>query len=240
MTATECDLVKYCFWPYIQTMKLTKVTILPVLGTALMLLLPQLAHSRPMYRYINDQGNVVLGYQVPTGDVKKGYEVLNEDGIVVEVVPRELTDEERENVSAQDKVHAAAEAEKARLRQWDETLLLRYSTLEDIEAARSRALSSLLINVSILKSNTRSLKQQVENYQAQAANIERRGGEVDVQRLAAIEDLQGEIEATERSILERNSEMEDVKAKFQMDMDRFEQLLDVVALRRSMHLNNTE
>ncbi len=89
-------------------------------------------------------------------------------------------------------VLAAAEAEQERLRQWDESLLLRYSTIEDIEAARSRALSSLLINVSILKSNTRSLKQQVENYQAQAANIERRGGEVDVQRLGAIEDLQGE------------------------------------------------
>ncbi|MEH6568543.1 MAG: hypothetical protein V7709_05680 [Halioglobus sp.] len=221
-------------------MKLTKVKILSVLGTALLLLVTQLAHSRSMYRYINDQGNVVLGYQVPTGDVKKGYEVLNEDGIVIEVVPRELTDEERANVSAQDKVLAAADAEKERLRQWDESLLLRYSTIEDIEAARSRALSSLLINVSILKSNTRSLKQQVENYQAQAANIERRGGEVDVQRLAAIEDLQGEIEATERSILERNREMEEVKAKFQMDMDRFEQLLDVVALRRSMHSNSTE
>lgn len=221
-------------------MKLTKVTTFPVLAAALILLVAQLAHSRPMYRYINDQGNVVLGYQVPTGDVKKGYEVLNEDGIVVEVVPRELTNEERENVSAQDKVLAAAEAEQERLRQWDESLLLRYSTIEDIEAARSRALSSLLINVSILKSNTRSLKQQVENYQSQAANIERRGGEVDVQRLGAIEDLQSEIEATERSIVERGREMESVKAKFQMDMDRFEQLLDVVALRRSMHSNRAE
>jgi hypothetical protein len=221
-------------------MKLKKVITFPVLAAALILLVTQLAHSRPMYRYINDQGNVVLGYQVPTGDVKKGYEVLNEDGIVVEVVPRELTEAERDDVSVQDKAHATAEAEKERLRQWDESLLLRYSTIEDIEAARSRALSSLLINVSILKSNTRSLKQQVENYQGQAANIERRGGEVDLQRLAAIEDLQGEIEATERSIVERNREMEEVKAKFQMDMDRFEQLLDVVALRRSMHSRSAE
>jgi hypothetical protein len=221
-------------------MRLTNVITFPVLAAALILLLAQLAHSRPMYRYINDQGNVMLAYQVPTGDVKKGYEVLNEDGIVVEVVPRELTQAEREDVSAQDKVHAAAEAEKERLLQWDESLLLRYSAIQDIEAARSRALSSLLINVSILKSNTRSLKQQVENYQGQAANIERRGGEVDVQRLAAIEDLQGEIEATERSIVERNREMEEVKAKFQMDMDRFEQLLDVVALRRSMHSRSSE
>lgn len=193
--------------------------------------------ARDMYRYINDQGNVVVGYQVPTTDVKKGYEILNEDGIVIEVVPRELTEEERENISAQQKILEAAEAEKERLRLWDESLLLRYSTVEDIEAARTRALSSLLINVSILKSNTRSLKQQVENYQAQAADIERRGEEVDVQRLAAIEDLQGEIQSTERSIVDRKQEMEAVKAAYQMDIDRFEQLLDVVELRRTLLAN---
>ena len=71
--------------------------------------------------------------------------------------------------------------------------MLRYSTIEDIEAARERALRDLRIRVSILKSNKRSLKQQVENYQAQAADLERSGKEVDVERLQVIEDLQGEI-----------------------------------------------
>ncbi|MEH6580688.1 MAG: hypothetical protein V7754_02040 [Halioglobus sp.] len=213
---------------------MTRINIISLMALLPSLLSPSLVQAGDMYRYINDEGNVVLGYQVPTTDVKKGYEVLNEDGIVIQVVPRELTEEERENITAQEALVAAAEAEKERLRLWDESLLLRYSTVEDIEAARKRAMSSLLINVSILRSNTRSLKQQVENYQAQAADIERRGGEVDPQRLAAIDDLQGEIQATERSIVERNKETEEVKAAYQMDIDRFEQLLDVVALRRSM------
>ena len=208
-----------------------------VLALLALLASAPVALARDMYRYVNDQGNVVVGYQVPTNDVKKGYEVLNEDGIVIKVVPRELTEEELENVSAQEALAKAAEAEKERLRLWDESLLLRYSTVEDIEAARTRALSSLLINVSILKSNTRSIKQQVENYQTQAADIERRGGAVDVQRLAAIEDLQGEIAATERSIADRKQEMEIVEAEYQMDIDRFEQLLDVVELRRTLLAN---
>jgi predicted nucleic acid-binding Zn-ribbon protein len=201
------------------------------------LLLPALCSygdTGAMYRYKDDQGKVVIGYQVPVEDVKKGYEVLNEDGIVIEVVPRELTEEERKDRDAQERLEAEAVAEIERLRAWDESLLLKYSTIDDIEAARKRALSSLLINVSILKSNTRSLKQQVENYQAQAADIERRGGTVDVERLVAIEDLQSEIEATERSIAERSKEMEVVKAEYQLDIERFEQLLDIVELRRLM------
>jgi hypothetical protein len=212
-------------------MNKTKITCL------FALLLPALhsyGDAGEMYRYIDDQGKVAIGYHVPVEDVKRGYEVLNEDGMVIEVVPRELTEEERNDRDAQERLEAEATAEIERLRAWDESLLLKYSTVEDIEASRKRALSSLLINVSILKSNTRSLKQQVENYQAQAADIERRGGTVDVERLVAIEDLQSEIEATERSIAERNKETEVVEAEYQLDIQRFEQLLDIVALRRTM------
>ena len=194
-------------------------------------------HASLMYRYINDEGNVVIDYQVPPSHIKKGYEVLNEDGVVLRVIPRELTAEERDNVSSAEKRIAQTQAERERLRAWDESLLLRYSTVEDIEAARDRALGSLLINVSILKSNTRSLKQQVENYQAQAAEIERAGRDVDVVRLAAIEDLQNEISSIDRSIIDRNREMEDVRAEYQLDIDRFEQLLHVVELRRNMIAN---
>jgi len=221
-------------------MTLAKLHFAALLALTLCLAQPASAEVGHMYRYINDLGNTVVGYQVPSADVKKGYEVLNEDGIVIEVVPRELTEEERESISAQEKLVAEAEAEKQRLQDWDESLLLRYSTVQDIEAARTRALSSLLINVSILKSNTRSLKQQIENYQSEAAAIERRGGEVDVARLTSIEDLQGEVEATERSIADRKQEMEDVKGDYQKDIDRFEQLLDVVALRRAMLANENQ
>jgi hypothetical protein len=211
-----------------------KTPLAAAVAAALLLSAAPALQAVEMYRYVNEQGNTVLGYQVPVGDIKKGYEVLNEDGIVMKVVPRELTEAELKDREAREKLEAAAAAEQERLRLWDESLLMRYSTVDDIEAARTRALSSLLINVSILKSNIRSLKQQVENYQSQAADIERRGGQVDVERLTAIEDLQNEIEATERSIVDRKVEMEVVEADYEKDIDRFEQLLDVVEMRRSM------
>lgn len=215
-------------------MNYTKPRTLSTAMSLLILLCAPVVQAGLMYRYINDEGNVVLDYQVPAADIGKGYEILNEEGVVLEVVPRELTDEERANVSSEEKQLANVRAEQERLRAWDESLLLRYSSVEDIEAARDRALGSLLINLSILKSNTRSLKQQVENYQTQAAQIERGGGSVDVERLAAIEDLQNEISAIERSIVDRTQEMEDVRAEYQLDIERFDQLLDVVELRRNM------
>ena len=196
--------------------------------------LPQVADARNLYRYKNAEGTVVVNDQVPPEYVSGGYEVLNDLGVVIKVVPRELTDEEREVHDARELLEEQARAEEERLRKWDESLLLRYSTVEDIEAARERALRELRIRVNILKSNKRSLKQQVESYQAQAADIERSGREVDLERLQVIEDLQGEIAATDRAIVERQREIEEVSASYQADIDRFEQLLEVVALRRRL------
>lgn len=205
------------------------VTLLTV---ALLLAPASLAAS--LYRYTNEEGVTVVDYRVPTDYVGKGYEVLNKDGVVVEVVPRELTKEERKVRNSQQELEAEARAEERRLREWDESLLLRYSTLEDIEAARERALRDLRIRLSILKGNKRSLKQQVEGYQAQAADLERSGREVDVARISVMEDLQAEIATTDRSINDRAVQIEEVSAAYQMDIDRFKQLLEVVALRQTL------
>ena len=192
------------------------------------------------YRYTNDIGNTVVDDHVPPEHVKKGYEVLNAKGVVVEVVPRELTSEERKVADAEKLRAEKARAEEERLREWDETLLMRYSTVEDIEAAQERALSDLKIRVSILKSNKRALKQQVENYQAQAAELELMGQEVDVERLRAIEELQEQIAASDRAIAEREKEIEAVNAAYSADIERFSMLLDMVEFRRAKSVQAEE
>jgi len=201
---------------------------------AVALLVSPVSTAANLYRYTNSDGVTVVDYQVPAEYVSKGYEILNTDGIVVRVVPRELTEEEKKVRNAQQEMEAAASAEEQRLREWDESLLLRYSTVADIEAARERALRDLRIRQSILKSNKRSLRQQVESYQAQAADLERSGREVDVARLSAIEDIQAEIEATDRAINDRGQEIEEVSEAYQKDIERFEMLLEVVELRQTL------
>ena len=161
-----------------------------------------------LYRYVNENGVTVINYSIPPEYVHKGYEILNPDGSVHKVIPRTLTEEEMADQSSA-AYRERVEAEEAeRLRKWDESLLLRYSSIEDIEAARDRALSELRIRISILQSNIRSLQSQVENNQRRAADAERRGREVPLEVVATIEGLQGEIVETERSIRDRKQEIE--------------------------------
>lgn len=197
----------------------------------LLVALPSVA-AATFYRYINELGNTVVDDNVPPEHVKNGYEILNEKGVVIEVVPRELSPEEQEVADAQKRLEEQALAEQQRLKEWDESLLMRYSTIEDIEAAQERALRDLKIRVSILKGNKRSYKQQVENYQAQAAELERMGQAVDVERLRAIEDLQEQIATTDRAIVDREREIAAVNAAYEADIERFAMLLELVEFRR--------
>ncbi len=185
-----------------------------------------------LYRYVNDEGVTVINYSIPPEYVHKGYEILNADGSVHRVVPRSLTAEELADQSGEAYQAKVAAEEAERLRKWDESLLLRYSSIEDIEAARDRDLDALRIRISILRSNVRSLKSQVESNQERAADIERRGEAVPVEVVAVIDGLRGEINETERSIDERTREMDVVRQGYQRDIDRFALLLDKVELRR--------
>jgi len=196
------------------------------------------AQAPNLYRYQDDSGVVVVDWRVPAEFVDHGYEVLDETGRVLRVVPRALTDSEKRDVSKARDLEAEAIAEQERLQAWDESLLLRYSTTGDIEAARDRALRDLQIRVSILKSNRRGLRQQAENAQARIAESERVGNQPRPEDLQYIADVKREIDGTERQIAEREAEIEVVAAKYQLDIDRFQQLLDVVALRQTMESNS--
>lgn len=200
--------------------------------SALMTVLSLPADAKQLYRYLNAEGNIVIDYQVPAELIKNGYEVLGKDGTVLREVPRQLTQQELQDLSDEEKRQKTELEEKERIRKWDESLLLRYSSVEDLDAARERALRELRIRITILRGNARSLKSSVEAEQAKAANVERAGGEVDMSLLDRIDTLQQEIAVIERAIKDRQKEIVEVEKSFQKDIERFEMLTDLVKMRR--------
>ncbi|MDP4650748.1 MAG: hypothetical protein NWQ24_03785 [Haliea sp.] len=216
-------------------MSVKRAIVMQLIGAVLCISLGAVAVAHgDLYRYRNDQDVVVVDDRVPPQYVARGYEVLNERGVVIRVVPRVLTPEELADATLQMRVDQAAAREEQRLRKWDQTLLLRYSAIEDIEAHRDRALADLRLRVGILKSNRRSFKQQIETYQSQAADLERRGYDVDDARLKAMSSLQKELAATDRQIADREVEAEQVRADFSADIERFKMLEEAVRLRREL------
>ena len=192
-----------------------------------------------LYRYKNNVGGTVVDWRVPPEFAGRGYEVLNAQGQVVEVVPRQLSSGELQNKDLVKRLQQEATVERARLAKWDKFLLLRYSTVEDIDAARDRALRDLKIRLSILASNQRTARNRLESVLARVADMERRGDVPFEQDLDAIAALRADIANTGRAIKEREAQVLEVTDSFDEDRSRFIQLQDVVLLRRSLSRDQT-
>ena len=180
------------------------------------LLLPVVASAVELYRYTDERGTTVLSRQgVPPEHIGRGYQVLNEQGRVIRVIPPAPTAEELRRM----------QLEKARALS-DVQLLRLYSTPEDVERARQRKLAELDGLIGVARGNLQSVRTQQGNLQSQAAEHERAGREVPAHLLAQIENQIAE-QARLKSDIERYQALrEQSNANFDADLERLKQLTE--------------
>lgn len=206
---------------------ITQLLLLCVLSTASATLCAQ-----NLYRYTNNENVQVIDGHIPPEFVAKGYDIIRRDGTLIKRIPRQLTEEELLLQNTEEARERLRQEEEQKLQAWDESLMLRYSSVEDIEAAKKRALSELNIRISILRSNLLSVKTQIENQQRKAADIERRGSEAPQALLDNIKSFKIEIEDIEEAIAQRQKEIQTVEDSYQRDIARFSTLLNRIKMRR--------
>ena len=78
-----------------------------------------IATADNLYRYKNNEGGTVVDWHVPAKFAGRGYEVLNPQGEVIEVVPRQLSGSELNDKDLVERLKRGAEAERARLAERD-------------------------------------------------------------------------------------------------------------------------
>ncbi|WP_425917574.1 DUF4124 domain-containing protein [Pseudomonas sp. GWSMS-1] len=179
------------------------------------LLLPVVAGATELYRYVDDRGTTVLSRQgVPPEHIGKGYEVLNDQGRVVKVIPPAPSAEEMKHILA----------EKARANS-DAQLLRFYSTPEDVERARQRKLAELDGLIGVARGNLQSVRTQQANLQSQAANHERAGRAVPASLLAQIDSQKVEQERLKSDILRYQAMRKAADSSFNADRDRLKVLM---------------
>ena len=146
---------------------------------ALVMLASALAGAAELYRYVDDKGVTVLDRQgVPPEYIGKGYEVLNEQGRVVRVVPPAPSREEMQR-QLDAKARASSDAQLLRL----------YTSVEDVDRALERKMAELDGLIGVARGNQQSLRTQQANLQSQAAESERAGREVPAHLVEQIDNL---------------------------------------------------
>lgn len=178
------------------------------------LALAQQTKSQVIYRYKNKEGVTVLDSKIPPEYVNDGYEIVSRSGKVIKVVAPVAQGPDAERLR-QEKLRRQEQAKE------DLQLRRSYSNLADIDAAKARNLESLRGNINILQANLVSARKRLQDYQAQAAAVERSGRQLPEELLKNINNLVQEEKDIQAQIKQREQEYTDVEAKFDRDKKRF-------------------
>lgn len=176
---------------------------------------PALASAAELYRYVDERGVVVLDrHGVPPQHISRGYQVLNEQGRVIRVVPPAPSAEEFARLQAQ-KARDASDAQLLRL----------YASVEDVERAETRKLAELGSVIGLARGNLQSIRNQRSSLQKQAANHERAGRKVPNNLLAQIKNLEKEEQSLLRDLTRFEKARADAEVSFANDRQRVAELL---------------
>ncbi len=186
------------------------------------LLIAQLAAAPTLYRYKDAKGETVLDTTVPPEYVKNGYEVLNQGGLVIKVIPPAPTEAQLLEKQRQLEV----EAEKQEQRDKDRELLRLYSHPDEIIVLWQRRVDDIGSFIKLKTDNIEIQKKKLDDLLSKAANLQRAGKTVDdglVNNMTLIED---KITAMENEIANSRIDIDMESLEFQRKMDRLIELTD--------------
>lgn len=211
-----------------------RLTALSVKATAFALALGFSAQvAANMYRYTDENGQIVISSTIPQEATKRGYDILSNNGRVIETIPPAPTEEEI----------AAREAEKQRQkelaeqREKDRALLKRFSHPDQAVKAMHRKIRELEGLIQLKRGNISVISSQLDNEQSRAADMERAGREIPEVTLEKIRRLEAQIRDIEREITSQTQEIEELRKAFEADIERLEEVTDEP---RTLPLDHTE
>lgn len=198
-----------------------RLTIFSATASALLLTLSMTTQAEAgMYRYTDEQGQLVISNTIPQKATKRGYDILNSNGRIVESIPPAPTEAEI----------VAREAEKQRQqelsvqRDKDARLLKRFSHPDQATKAMHRKLGELQGLIQLKRGNISVISSQLDNEQSRAANMERNGRKIPEATLNKIHRLESQIRDIEREISGQAQEITALRQTFEKDIRRLEKV----------------
>lgn len=177
-------------------------------------------NKKIFYRYTTNEGRKVVAQTIPPQYIRNGYEMLTLSGEILKVVPPAPPEADAERIAKEKK----AAKEQARN---DLELRRTYSSIQDIESAKTRNLQELLNTINILQANLASTKAQLKVQEGHAASIERNGKTVSEDVLKNINTLRGEEKDLNQQIKQRETEYQGAAAKYDQAKERFIEITSV-------------
>jgi len=174
------------------------------------------------YRYVDEKGRVIYSDTIPSQQAGRGHKELGKQGQVVKEVERTaLTPEERAQVEARRKAAEDARQKILTAERRDRALLSSYTSPEEIDLVRDRALELEQLRITSLQTQMNYASEKLANANAEIAKRKGIPSKVHAQ-------LRDEAESDLTSIAQRlgqaKANLEAIRTKYDADKLRFKEL----------------
>lgn len=208
-------------------MRRIALTLLPAALLAAAVTMPAFAgDTTPTvhYRWKDATGVVHFSDTIPASALAGGYDIVNNDGMVVRHVARELTPAERRAAAAL----AAQEAEARRVTQRqhleDAQLLAAYPTDKDLEAFQQAQLKQIEADIDTLQTNLHSQEDSLTELLSHAADLEHSGKPIPPYVNKRIAEQREIVNGERSAVVKRRADLAGTKLRFDAQLQRYRAL----------------
>lgn len=188
---------------------------------------PSLSNSAvKLYKWIDENGEVRYSDQLPTKDVRKKHQMLNEQGVVIDTkeIPRtreERLTEEREKKLIQDKLKEE-KRQKAQQDKIDRVLLLTFSSEDEMKDVRDNRIEVIDSVIRLIKQSLLKTEEQVIILEDQAdLTYVSKGLEVPGGLAQQIEHFTRKAENRIEQLRLKEEEKRRINTRFDSDLERY-------------------
>lgn len=182
--------------------------------------------SAELFRWVDDNGKVHYGDQVPAKDTEKGREILNEGGRVIDKVDRARTPEEIVIYEEEQRKEKIKKAHEERQYARDRALLATFTSVTDLENSRDERVALLEQTIEIARGRLDKQQSELTKLENSRRNFIENEEQVPDWLKNNAKQLSVQISVIEEYILDRDLEKNKIKKKFDRDITRFLELTD--------------
>lgn len=182
------------------------------------------AWAGPLYRWVDENGQVHYGDRIPPKYAKQQRDRLNDRGVVVDTRERQLTEEEAAAAAAAERQAQAEAVAREEQSRYDQYLLTSYNSVADLMAQRDERLS-------MLDSRLQLARDSVANTEATLTQLNERREALRTADKPVPEKLQAQINEFEASLVSGlrtvsalETEQTETREQFTNDIERYLEL----------------
>ncbi len=201
----------------------------PILLGALLVAGTGPVSSAPLYKWIDEDGQIRYSDRLPANQVRKKHHQLNRQGVVVSTTEEARSEEELAAEAEAKRKQEEADAEAARLRaiqdKKDQVLLLTFSSEEELRLARDDRIDVLDSVIKLINKSIASSQQKLDQLETSAEqNFTSQGKEVPGGLAQKIEEFTRKIENRYAQLMLKMEEKDKINQQYQLDLARFREL----------------